>query len=33
VEEKLGKPAEAERRRKIVCEISPSTPGCGAAPR
>jgi choline-sulfatase len=31
VEEKLGKPAEAERRRKIMCEISPSTPGCGAA--
>ncbi|HWD98758.1 MAG TPA: sulfatase-like hydrolase/transferase, partial [Bryobacteraceae bacterium] len=31
VDERLGKTAEAERRRKIVCEISPSTPGCDAA--
>jgi arylsulfatase A-like enzyme len=31
VDEKLGKTADAERRRKIVCEISPSTPGCEAA--
>jgi arylsulfatase A-like enzyme len=28
VDEKLGKTADGERRRKIVCEISPSTPGC-----
>jgi choline-sulfatase len=31
VDDKLGRTAEAARHRRIVCEISPSTPGCTAA--